>query len=50
MRSDQFGLRTSELRDGVRDGVWCRTEVHEVILLFGPFRSVELVLENGFEK
>ena len=34
-----------------------RTEVHELELrcmrvnfVFGPFRSVELVLENGFEK
>ena len=40
MRIEEFGLRTSELRDGVRDGVrdghtelrcmWCRTEVHEL--------------------
>jgi hypothetical protein len=27
-----------------------KNELHEVILFFGPFRSVELVLENGFEK
>ena len=39
-------------------GVWSEVhEVHELELrcmrvnfVFGPFRSVELVLENGFEK
>ena len=58
MWHEDCGLRIVDcgLRDGVRDGhTITHTNIHthktlEGEFVFGPFRSVELVLENSFEK